>query len=114
MDGPLNENIQNDPMQSSMVRPFERSRKNILTRRANHRHIIIVARIKPAPEIRRGLFESDDALSGHALPSAPNLTDRRFRHCASHPSSTCLQAKPTQPSSRGRGHITGSPEGVRK
>ena len=36
MDGPLDENIQNDPMQSSMVRPFERSRKNILTRRANH------------------------------------------------------------------------------
>jgi hypothetical protein len=42
--------IQNDPMQSSMVRPFERSRKNILTRRANHGHIFIVARIKPAPE----------------------------------------------------------------
>src|SRR5271169_3647041 len=37
-------------MQSSMVRPFERSRKDILTRRANHRHILIVARIKPAPE----------------------------------------------------------------
>jgi hypothetical protein len=50
MDGPLNENIENDPMQSSMVRPFERSRKNILTRRANHRHIFIVARIEPAPE----------------------------------------------------------------
>jgi hypothetical protein len=33
-----------------MVRPFERSRKNILTRRANHRHIFIVARIRPAPE----------------------------------------------------------------
>jgi hypothetical protein len=45
--GPLDENIQNDPMQSSMVRPFERSRKNI---RANHRHIFIVATIKPAPE----------------------------------------------------------------
>jgi hypothetical protein len=27
--GPPNENIQNNPMQSSMVRPFERSRKNI-------------------------------------------------------------------------------------
>jgi hypothetical protein len=50
MDGPLNENIENNPMQSSMVRPFERSRKNILTRRANHWHIFIVARIKPAPE----------------------------------------------------------------
>jgi hypothetical protein len=50
MDGPLDENIQNDPMQSSVVRPFERSRKNILTRRANRRHIFIVARIKPAPE----------------------------------------------------------------
>jgi hypothetical protein len=25
----LNENIENNPMQSSMVRPFERSRKNI-------------------------------------------------------------------------------------
>jgi hypothetical protein len=47
---PLNENIQNDPMQSSMVRSFERSRKNILTHRANHRHIFIVARIEPAPE----------------------------------------------------------------
>ena len=31
--GLLDENIQNNPMQSSMVRPFERSRKNILTRR---------------------------------------------------------------------------------
>jgi hypothetical protein len=50
MDGPLNENIENNPMQSSTVRPFERSRKNILTRRANHWHIFIVARIKPAPE----------------------------------------------------------------
>jgi hypothetical protein len=40
----------NDPMQSSMIRPFERSRKNILTRRANHRHIFIVAIMKPAPE----------------------------------------------------------------
>jgi hypothetical protein len=50
MDGPLNENIENDPMQSSMVRPLERFRKNILTRRANHRHIFIVAKIKPAPE----------------------------------------------------------------
>jgi len=50
VDGPLNENIENDPMQSSRIRPFERSRKNILTRRANHRHIFIVARIKPAPE----------------------------------------------------------------
>jgi hypothetical protein len=49
MDGPLNENIQNDPMQSNMVRPFERSRKTILTRRANHRHIFIVT-IRPAPE----------------------------------------------------------------
>jgi hypothetical protein len=48
MDGPLDENIQNDPMQRCMVRPFERSRKNILTRRANHRHIFIVARIKQA------------------------------------------------------------------
>jgi hypothetical protein len=28
----------------------------------NHRHIFIVARIKPAPEIRRGLFESDNTL----------------------------------------------------
>jgi hypothetical protein len=46
----LNENIENDPMQSSMVRPLERFRKNILTRRANHRHIFIVARIKPALE----------------------------------------------------------------
>jgi len=43
-------NIENDPMQSSRVRPFERSRKNILTRLANHRHIFIVARIKPALE----------------------------------------------------------------
>jgi hypothetical protein len=34
MDGPLNENIENNPMQSSTDRPFERSRKNILTRRA--------------------------------------------------------------------------------
>jgi hypothetical protein len=46
----LNENIENDPMQSSMVRTLERSRKNILTRRANHRHIFIVATIEPAPE----------------------------------------------------------------
>jgi hypothetical protein len=46
----LNENIENNPMQSIMVLPFERSRKNILTRRANHWHIFIVARIKPAPE----------------------------------------------------------------
>jgi hypothetical protein len=50
MDGPLNENIENSPMQSSVVGPFERSRKNILTRRANHRHIFIAARIEPAPE----------------------------------------------------------------
>jgi hypothetical protein len=50
MDGPLNKNIENDPMQSSMFRPFERSRKNILTRRANHRHFFIVARTKPPPE----------------------------------------------------------------
>jgi hypothetical protein len=50
MDGPLDKNIQNDPMQRIMVRPFERSRKNILTRRADHRHIFIVATIKPAPE----------------------------------------------------------------
>jgi hypothetical protein len=50
MDGPLNENIENNPMQSTMVRPFERSRKDILTRRANHRHIFIVARTKLAPE----------------------------------------------------------------
>jgi hypothetical protein len=50
INGPLNENIENDPMQSSMVRPFERFRKNILTRRANHRRIFIVARTKPAPE----------------------------------------------------------------
>jgi hypothetical protein len=50
MEGPLNKNIQNNPMQRCMVQPFERSRKNILTRRANHRHIFIVATIKPAPE----------------------------------------------------------------
>jgi hypothetical protein len=72
MDGPLNENIENDPMQSSMVRHFERSRKNILTRRANHRHIFIVARISPRRNIHRGLFESDNTLSGHPLPSAAN------------------------------------------
>jgi hypothetical protein len=91
-------------MQSSMVRPFERSRKNILTRRANHRHIFIVARIRPAPENPPRAFESDDALSGHALPSAPNLTNRRFRHCASHPSST--QTLKTNPalSARARSH----------
>jgi hypothetical protein len=59
----------------------------------------------PRRKIRCGLFESDDALSGHALPSAPNLTNRRFRHCASHPSSTCLRTlKANQPSSRGHGH----------
>jgi hypothetical protein len=45
-----NENIENNPMQSSAVRPFERSRKSLLTRRANHWHIFIVAQIKPAPE----------------------------------------------------------------
>jgi hypothetical protein len=103
----------------------------------------------PAPENPLRAFESDDTLSGHTLPSAPNLTNRRFRAIAQAPpssiclqalafkhlpSSTCLQAlafkhlpssiclqalafkhsKPAQPSSRGRGHITGSPEGVRK
>jgi hypothetical protein len=71
--GPLNENIENNPMQRCMVRSFERSRKNILTRRANHRHIFIVARIKPAPENPSRAFESDDTLSGHTRPSAPNL-----------------------------------------
>jgi hypothetical protein len=73
MDGPLNENIQNDPMQSSMVRPFERSRKNILTRRANHLHILSSQELSPRRKIRRGLFESDNTLSGNTLPSAPNL-----------------------------------------
>jgi hypothetical protein len=55
MDGPFNENIENNPMQSRnfvadgdvLAGP---ARKNILTRRANHRHIFIVARIEPAPE----------------------------------------------------------------
>jgi hypothetical protein len=55
MDGPLNENIENNPIQSRnfvtdgdvLAGP---ARKNILTRRANHRHIFIVARNKPAPE----------------------------------------------------------------
>ena len=127
MDGPLNENIENDPMQSSMVRPLERFRKNILTRRANHRHIFIVARIKPAPEnpprafsIRQYAVKQD--MPERAEPgrcSKPNwLTaktdpaDRRApgeddgqaepestipRHCASHPSSTCLQTLKANP-----------------
>jgi hypothetical protein len=42
-----------------------------LIRRANHRHIFIVAKIKPAPEVRRGLFESDNTLSGNMLLSSP-------------------------------------------
>jgi len=29
-----------------------------LTRRANHRHMFKIARIKPAPETGRGLFDS--------------------------------------------------------
>jgi hypothetical protein len=54
------------------------ARKNILTRRANHRHIFIVARTEPAPEkIRRGLFDSDNTLSGHTLPSAPTWPPQR-------------------------------------
>jgi hypothetical protein len=34
-----------------------------LTRRANHRHTDNIARIKPAPETGRGLFESGDSRS---------------------------------------------------
>jgi hypothetical protein len=145
MDGLLNENIQNDPMQSSMVRPFERSRKNILTRRANHLHIFIVARIKPAPEnpllgflnptircqaIHRRACrtwppkrtELPDRRPTSPTDGRPAKTmgkpnrNRRFRAIAQ----AILQAlafkhlKPTQPSPRGRGHITGSFKGVRK
>jgi hypothetical protein len=29
--------------------------------------------LSPRRKIRRGLFESDNTLSGHTLPSAPNL-----------------------------------------
>jgi len=47
--------------------------QNHLTRRANHRHIFIVATIKPAPEHPPRAFESDDTLSGNTPPSAPNL-----------------------------------------
>jgi hypothetical protein len=47
----------------------------------------------PAPENPLRAFESDDTLSGHTLPSAPNLTNRRFRAIAqAPPSSICLQA----------------------
>ena len=122
--------------------------KNILTRRANHRHIFIVARIKPAPEnplralnqtrrcqaircrARRTWPPQRTELADSQGPAdrrAPGEDDGQAepestlpRHCASHPSSTFLQTlsfkhlKPTQPSARGRGHITGSPEGVRK
>jgi len=76
----------------------------------------------PRRKIRRGLFESDDTLSGHTLPGAPNPAawptaradpaDRRApgedggqaepettlpRHCASPPSSTCLQTLKANP-----------------
>jgi hypothetical protein len=120
---------------------FSRSRRpaisasSNLTCRANHRHNSSSQELSPRRKIRRGLFDSDNTLSGNTLPSAPNLkadpADRRApgedngqagpestlpRHCASPPSSTCLQTlkpNPTQPSPRGRGHITDPSEGVR-
>src|SRR5205807_6541161 len=82
-------------------------------------------------KIRRGLFESDNTLSGITLPSAPNLAvwltakadpaDRRApgedggqvepeatlpRHCASPPSNTCLQTLKANPAlfARARSH----------
>jgi len=96
--------------------------------------------LSPCRKIRCGLFESDNTLSGNILPSAgpsrrsernwltakADPADRRApgeddgqaepestfpRHCAS---PAFKHLKPTQPSPRGRGHITGSPEGVRK
>ncbi len=35
--------------------------------------------LSPRRKIRRGLFESDTTLSGHTLPSAPNLADSQGR-----------------------------------
>jgi hypothetical protein len=54
-----NQNIENNPMQSSMCRwhgCFERSRENILTRRANQRHYCIIAQFaKPHMALPNGL-----------------------------------------------------------
>jgi hypothetical protein len=126
---------------------FSRSRRhaisasNNLTRRANHRHIFIVARIKPAPEnpprafcIRQYAvrqYTAERAEPGRRskpnwLTAKADPADRRAlgeddgqaepestlpRLCAS---PAFKHLKPTQPSPRGRGHIRGSPEGVRK
>jgi hypothetical protein len=99
--------------------------------------------LSPRRKIRRGLFESDNTLSGNTLRSAPNLaaaanrigwqprptppTDRRpaktmgkpnRKLCFRATAQALLQARafkhlnPTRLSPRGRGHITGPPEGV--
>jgi hypothetical protein len=44
-----------------------------LTRQPTHRCIFMVAKIRPAPEIRCGLFYSDKTLSTIALAGAPKL-----------------------------------------
>jgi hypothetical protein len=59
-----------------MVRPFERSRKNILTRRAITGISSSSQELSPRRKIRCGLFESDNTLSGNTLPGAPNLAAR--------------------------------------
>jgi hypothetical protein len=83
---------------------------NNLTCWANHRHIFIVARIKPAPETRCGLFESGRLAKAANEPNRkrhfraiarPNLQALAFKHL-----------KPSQSFPRGRGHIIGPPEGV--
>jgi hypothetical protein len=56
-----------------------------LTRRANHRHIYIIAKIvKPAPgKSRRGLFHSDFESDGGAHSAAPHLPMHRRLSVAS-------------------------------
>jgi hypothetical protein len=69
-----------------------------LTRRANHRHIFIVARIKPAPEnpLRAFLIDASAPLR------KPSFQALAFKH-----------VKPTNPLSEG-GPITDPSKGVRK
>jgi len=55
-----NQNIENNPMQSSLVSPawmlLSDPAKNILTRRANHRHYSIIAQfVKPPMALPIGL-----------------------------------------------------------
>jgi hypothetical protein len=64
---------------------------NNLTRRVNHRHIFIVARIKPAPENPPRTFSKDGRMAKTMGKPNPN---RRFRTIAQailqtlHPSNT--------------------------